>query len=206
MTEQENIPKTTTPQPGVSYLEWGAIFGGAAIAAAIATVLSQFGAGIGLAASDAGPSEDGLSWALFLIGLWLILVAFASASAGGYVAGRMRSHFGDGTADESEFRDGIHGIVVWALSTLVLGAGFAMISAISGLGASQASVEMTEEMMRMTQHASVITAFGSAAGASLGLPAPGLPVLRVANTATKDFRSTVSCRWLFAARPEKTDR
>ncbi|MAM09966.1 MAG: hypothetical protein CML23_05795 [Rhizobiaceae bacterium] len=168
MAEQEHIPKTTAPRPGVSYLEWGAIFGGAAVAGALATVLSQFGAGIGLAASDAQPAEDGLSWALFLIGLWLILVAFASASAGGYVAGRMRSHFGDGTADESEFRDGIHGIVVWALSTLVLGAGAALISAISGLGATSASGEMTEEMMRMAQNASVITAFGSAAGAVLG--------------------------------------
>ncbi|MBB4121410.1 hypothetical protein [Martelella radicis] len=167
MAEQEHIPKTAAPGPGVSYLEWGAIFGGAAVAGALATVLSQFGAGIGLAASHAQPTQDGLNWALFLIGLWLILVAFASASAGGYVAGRMRSHFGDGTADESEFRDGIHGIVVWALSTLALGAGAALISAISSLGATSASGEMTDEMMRMAQNASVVTAFGSAAGAVL---------------------------------------
>ncbi|PRX01228.1 UNVERIFIED_ORG: hypothetical protein BCL66_1416 [Martelella mediterranea] len=167
MTEQNHSPVTTPAAPGASYLEWGAIFGGAAVAGALATVLSQFGAGIGLAASDAMPGEDGLSWALFLIGLWLVLVAFASASAGGYVAGRMRSHFGDGTPDESEFRDGIHGIVVWALSTLVLGAGAALISALSSLGAAPSGGEVSEEMMQMMHNASVITAFASAAGAVL---------------------------------------
>ena len=153
-------------KPGVSYLEWGAIFGGAVVAGALTVVLTQFGTGIGLATAD--PTvEDGLTWGIFLVGLWIVLVAFASASAGGYVAGRMRSHFGDGTKDESEFRDGIHGIVVWALATVVMGLAAGLSAAISGLAAPAADPEVSAELMSLMHSASTITAFASGAGAVL---------------------------------------
>ncbi|WP_052699832.1 hypothetical protein [Martelella endophytica] len=155
------------PAPGVSYLEWGAIFGGAVVTGALAIVLTQFGTGIGLAVSDPNP-ETGLSWGLFLVGLWLVLVGFASASAGGYVAGRMRSHFGDAVEAESEFRDGIHGIVVWALATFVLGAGTALMTAIAAIAAPAAGGDVTAETMQMMHTASTISAFATGAGAALG--------------------------------------
>lgn len=154
-------------RPGVSYLEWGAIFGGAVVAGALTIILTQFGAGIGLAVSDPNP-EEGLTWGIFLVGLWLVLVALASATAGGYVAGRMRSRFGDGTSEESEFRDGIHGIVVWALATVVMGLAAGLSAAIAALGAPvPADPDVSADVVRLMHSASTITAFASGAGAVL---------------------------------------
>ena len=57
----------------------------------------------------------------FCPGLYLILVAVVSYGAGGYLAGRVRSSWST-TPDEIEFRDGAHGLLVWALATLLTAA------------------------------------------------------------------------------------
>src|SRR5262249_36567235 len=44
------------------------------------------------------------------------VLAFA---AGGYVAGRVRNSWGSVVAHERRFRDGMHGLVVWAVALLV---------------------------------------------------------------------------------------
>src|SRR6185503_13864867 len=54
-----------------------------------------------------------------LSGLWLLLTAVASFALGGYLAGRLRATWDTTTADEVEFRDGIHGVLVWGLAILI---------------------------------------------------------------------------------------
>jgi hypothetical protein len=49
----------------------------------------------------------------------LILVAIAAYGLGGYVAGRLRTRLTAASAEEVEFRDGSHGLLVWALATLL---------------------------------------------------------------------------------------
>ncbi|MEQ9126001.1 MAG: hypothetical protein RIM80_25945, partial [Alphaproteobacteria bacterium] len=88
--------------PGESYLEWGAVLGGAAVAVAITVTLSQFGAAVGLGLGAPVLEGGGASWQVLVAGLWLVLVAFASAAGGGYLAGRMRSRFGDAEPSEVE--------------------------------------------------------------------------------------------------------
>src|SRR5690349_6254713 len=89
---------------------WGSIIVGALAAAAIGFVLHGFSLGIGLAASSTAPTWRDASLALVaLSGLYLILVALISYGIGGYVAGRMRPRRSGGTADEIDFRDGVHG-------------------------------------------------------------------------------------------------
>jgi hypothetical protein len=39
--------------------------------------------------------------------------------AGGYVAGRLRRRIGDATPHEVEIRDGLHGLAVWGIGTLI---------------------------------------------------------------------------------------
>jgi hypothetical protein len=103
-----------------SYVNWGAIFAGAVAAAALALVLHSFAGAIGLAASSTAPTWRDASLALVaLSGLYLVLVALLSYGIGGYVAGRMRSRLSEGTPDEVEFRDGVHGAAAWALATLL---------------------------------------------------------------------------------------
>jgi hypothetical protein len=108
------------PEGPVLYVQWGPIIAGAIAAAAIAVVLHSFAAAIGLSVSSTAPTWRDASFALVLLsGFYLVLVALAAYSLGGYVAGRLRSRLAAGTPDEVEFRDGAHGLAVWALATLL---------------------------------------------------------------------------------------
>lgn len=113
---------TTTIRTGsFSYsLSWSSIFAGALVAAAIATVLHAFAAGIGLSVSSTAPTwRDGSAALWWLSGLYLVFAALVSYGAGGYIAGRMRDKLTEGTQEEREFRDGLHGALTWAVATLM---------------------------------------------------------------------------------------
>jgi hypothetical protein len=102
------------------YLSWGAIAAGALCAAAISFVLVTFGSAIGLSAISPWP-HVGLSptVALLIAALWAALVQVIAFAAGGYVAGRVRNSWGSVASHERRFRDGMHGLIVWAVGLLV---------------------------------------------------------------------------------------
>jgi hypothetical protein len=115
-------PTARAPSPlsEVTYLQWAPVFAGAVAAAALAFVLHAFGGAIGLAVSSTAPTWRDASIALWVLsGLYLILVALASYSLGGYLAGRLRTPVAAANDEEIEFRDGVHGLLVWALATLL---------------------------------------------------------------------------------------
>jgi hypothetical protein len=120
------------------YVDWAAIVAGGALAAAISLVLLSFGSAIGLGITSPLPGE-GVSFFWFAIaaGLWLLWVQVSSFMAGGYLAGRLRRRVGAATEDEVDMRDGSHGLLVWAVGTLV---GAVMLT--SGvMGAAQTTVQ-----------------------------------------------------------------
>lgn len=162
---------TSTVRPGAAYLEWGAVFGGAIIAIAISVVLLQFGAGVGLAVGDPVLENGSPSWNVLVAGMWVILVALTSASAGGYIAGRMRSRRGDAIEAEVEFRDGTHGLAVWATSTVVVSLAAGAIALVSAIGTDPVPVATTDEILRIAGNISIIFTFATAAGAFLGAAA-----------------------------------
>src|SRR5690606_27361774 len=85
-----------------------------------AFVLHSFAAAIGLAVSSAAPTwRDASVGLFFLSGVYLVLVALASYGLGGYIAGALRERSELATPDEAEIRDGTHGLLVWALATLI---------------------------------------------------------------------------------------
>jgi len=101
-------------------IEWGPVIAGAIAAAALASVLHGFASAVGISVSSTAPTWRDASFALILLsGLYLLLTALVSYGFGAYVAGRMRMRLGAGAAPEIEFRDGMHGILVWALATLL---------------------------------------------------------------------------------------
>jgi hypothetical protein len=103
----------------VRYLEWSPIIAGALAAAALSFVLHSFAGAIGLAVSATAPTWRDTSVVLWILsGIYLVAVAAAAYSLGGYVAGRMRAGLRDANRDEVEFRDGMHGLLVWALATV----------------------------------------------------------------------------------------
>ena len=111
-------------------LQWGPIVAGAIAAAALALVLHTFALAIGLSVSSTAPTWRDASFALVLLsGIYVILAALAAYGLGGYVAGLLRSRLTSAAPDEVEFRDGMHGLLVWALATLL--------TAVIGLAAVQ---------------------------------------------------------------------
>jgi amino acid transporter len=103
-----------------AYVDWPAVFAGALVASAIFWVLNTFGSAIGLALSSPYPADRPPPRS-FLIGagLWLVWVTVSAHMAGGYIAGRMRRRANDASEHESNVRDGVHGLTVWAIGVLI---------------------------------------------------------------------------------------
>lgn len=101
-------------------MQWGPIVAGAFAAAALALVLDTFAVAVGLGVSSTAPTWRDSSAALWLLsGVYLVVVALAAYSLGGYIAGRMRDRLAEGGEADRETRDGVHGLLVWALATLL---------------------------------------------------------------------------------------
>jgi hypothetical protein len=103
-----------------SAVSWGAVIAGAVVAAAVTLLLAAFGSGVGF--SIISPwSDQGASGTTFHItaGLYLLAITMLASTIGGYVAGRLRSKWSSVHGHERFFRDTAHGLLVWALATVV---------------------------------------------------------------------------------------
>src|SRR5689334_15273865 len=102
-----------------SFVEWGAVVAGAVLAAALSFVLLTFGTAIGLSATSPWPNAGVSSKVLASLAVfWAMAQQIGSVMIGGYVAGRMRSRWHE-SGHEADFRDGLHGGLVWALGVLI---------------------------------------------------------------------------------------
>ena len=119
MTDTSTLaPRISEKPTGGSYVEWSAIFAGAIVASAIIVLMTAFGSAIGL--SLVSPYK-GHSAVMFYIALalWFVWITVSSFVAGGYIAGRMRWPVDGSTTHESHVRDGVHGLVVWAVAVVI---------------------------------------------------------------------------------------
>jgi hypothetical protein len=116
-------PRPTSDRPAslverILYPEWGPIIASGIAAAALALVLHAFALAIGLSVSSAAPTWRDASFALVLLsGLYVILAALASYGLGGYLTGLMRTR--RTSREDTDLGDGLHGLLVWALATLL---------------------------------------------------------------------------------------
>src|SRR5690606_5763350 len=119
-----------------SYVDWPAIIAGIVLASAISLVLISFGSAVGLNFLDFGygtgpnPIFVGIAAAT-----WFLWVQGSSFMAGGYLTGRLRRRNFDADEDESDLRDGAHGLLVWA-GAVIIGA----VIAVGGIGAAASAV------------------------------------------------------------------
>jgi hypothetical protein len=104
---------------GKTPFSWSAAIAGTLAALAVGFIILSLGSGIGLAVASpyGGPSATTLGIAG---AIWLIITHSFGFATGGYLAARLRSRSNDGLNDETRFRDGAQGFVVWALGTLIL--------------------------------------------------------------------------------------
>lgn len=162
MTTESSIDVVAVDSPAAddntSYVDWPAIIGGIVLASAISILLLTFGSAVGLGLTDFNAREGASPvWIAIAAASWLIWVQVSSFMAGGYLTGRMRRRHHDATEDESDVRDGAHGLLVWA-GALIVGA----VLAVSGVGALASAVGSAAATV--TQAAA--TAAGPAAGAA----------------------------------------
>ncbi len=119
MSETRAVPLAEGTVVG---LDWTPVVAGTLAAAALAFVLHGFALAIGLSVSSTAPTWRDASFALVVLsGLYLVLVAIVSYGFGGYVAARLRARIAAVPVEDVEFRDGMHGLIVWALATLLTG-------------------------------------------------------------------------------------
>jgi hypothetical protein len=130
-----------TKRSGVS---WAAIFAGAVSAAALSLILALLGTGLGF--STLSPYEDHSAVVMGVSAiLWISLTSIVASGIGGYMAGRLRVKWATVHNDEVFFRDTAHGLLAWAVATLLTAAlfGSALTSAISGATTAGAGVAKT---------------------------------------------------------------
>lgn len=164
MDRNERIAEQSAPAralPG-SYVDLPAVFGGAVVAAALVGLFTTFGGALGLSTISAEPGESSVSLWMIITALWVVLSIIVSFAAGGYVTGRLRRRLEAASADEVSTRDGLNGLIVWGLGTLV--AGWMIAGAIGGAASVAGNVAGTAVSAAGTAAGGVVSAAGSAVG------------------------------------------
>lgn len=150
-----------------SYIEWGTVLAGAVVACAISAVLIQFGAAVGLTqiTPELSADQNITPGGVLGIGIWLLWVQLLASLTGGYLAGRMRMPIdGDATAHESDMRDGVHGLLVWATSTLFVLVAVSAMASIAALADNPVEdAKRIADVPVMQENAAIIFAFFAAA-------------------------------------------
>jgi hypothetical protein len=123
-----------------SGVSWGAILAGAAAAAALSLILVILGSGLGFSAISPWPSSGASATTVGVsAAIWLALTQIVAAGLGGYLAGRLRVKWADVQTDEIYFRDTAHGMLAWAVATLVTAAFLgSVLAGVVGAGAKAA--------------------------------------------------------------------
>jgi hypothetical protein len=117
---EAHVSGTMGREANTSAVSWPAIIAGAVVAAATSLILLAFGSGIGLASVSPWPGT-GASATTFtvLTAIWLIVVQWVASGLGGYLTGRLRSKWVSTHTHEVFFRDTAHGLLMWALATVL---------------------------------------------------------------------------------------
>jgi hypothetical protein len=103
-----------------SAVAWPAIFAGAVAGLALSLVLISLAAGFGFELAAPWPSARAVPGAFTPIaGAVMVAVQVLSAGLGGYLAGRLRTRWLNVHSHEVHFRDTAHGLVAWALMTVI---------------------------------------------------------------------------------------
>jgi hypothetical protein len=132
-------------------------------------VLFMLGAGLGLAGSaswqELRPSPGTFRIA---VGIWLIVTQWLAFALGGYVAGRLRVRWASLHTDEVFFRDTAHGLLTWALATVVVTALAVLVAALAAPGplpTPDVSPDLAEAARKAAAASAIFTAIAMMTGA-----------------------------------------
>src|SRR3977135_632766 len=111
----------------INRVSWGAVLAGVVVALVAQLILNMIGIGVGASTLDpgAGPNENPSAQGFSIgAGIWWTVSGIVASLAGGYVAGRLSGKPKPSTTSW-------HGLIAWALTTLVVF--YLLTSAIGGL-------------------------------------------------------------------------
>ena len=181
----DEVMVTETAVTGTpSRTDWAAIFGGALGAIAVSIILFTAGSGFGLSTvepwsfANRSPAEFAIG-----AGIWLIVMQWLSSAFGGYLAGRLRTKWVGVRTDEVLFRDTAHGMLAWALATVIVAALFALgttVATTAAIGteaaadAAQAAAAAAEQARVAAAKFSIFTAISLLIGGFIGAVAGAL--------------------------------
>ena len=181
----DEVMVTETAVTGTpSRTDWAAIFGGALGAIAVSIILFTAGSGFGLSTvepwsfANRSPAEFAIG-----AGIWLIVMQWLSSAFGGYLAGRLRTKWVGVRTDEVLFRDTAHGMLAWALATVIVAALFALgttVATTAAIGteaaadAAQAAAAAAEQARIAAAKFSIFTAISLLIGGFIGAVAGAL--------------------------------
>jgi hypothetical protein len=146
-----------------SGVSWGAVFAGAAAAAALSLVLFILGTGLGLASVSPWSYNSAAAIGVSTI-LWITFTQLAASAVGGYMAGRLRTMWASIHTDEVYFRDTAHGLLAWAVATLLA----AMLVGGTLRAAMSGAIDAGASVAKVTAAAGGAAAAGAAKEASEG--------------------------------------
>ncbi|MDL2354087.1 MAG: hypothetical protein QFF03_02390 [Pseudomonadota bacterium] len=184
-------------------VSWGAIFAGAAAAAALSLVLFILGSGLGLASVSPWSYTSAAAIGVSTI-LWISFTQLAASAVGGYMAGRLRTKWTSLHTDEVYFRDTAHGLLAWAVATLLTamlaggalraalsgaidaGAGVAKVTALAGAGAAAgAAKEGADNGLNPVDYFSDMLLRSDKPGSDAGSASSRAEVVRIVATAVQ---------------------
>lgn len=110
-----------TVESGASAVSWAAIIAGAVAAIAASLILAVLAAGLGLASVSpwAGHGASATSVTV-MTAIALVIIQWLSAALGGYLTGRLRAKWVGTHTHEVFFRDTAHGLLTWAVATVIV--------------------------------------------------------------------------------------
>jgi hypothetical protein len=117
-----------------SAVSWPAIIAGAFVAAAFTLLLLALGAGLGVVSPWRGTPDITSTKAAMVAGIFMAVTAVMASALGGYIAGRLRTRWLRTPVDEVYFRDTAHGLLSWAVATVIGAALLASAAAVIGGG------------------------------------------------------------------------
>ncbi len=144
MTLTEQTLLDISSDSRASGVSWGSILAGAAAAAALSLLLMILGVGLGFSAISPW-SHQGISATAIGISsiVWLTFTHIAASGMGGYLSGRLRIRWASLDTDEVYFRDTAHGLLVWAIASLITAALLgAMVGNIVSMGVSASAIAL----------------------------------------------------------------
>jgi hypothetical protein len=160
-------------------VSWGAVFAGATIALVVQIILNLVGIGVGLSTIDVAAGESPSAGSLSVgAGVWWVISGIVAAAIGGYIAGRL-----SGKASQST--TAYHGLIAWAVSTLLVM--YLLSSAASGLiGGALSTASSTLGGAGKAVGGSVQTAVQTAAPALNNISDPMATIERTVRSASGD--------------------